>query len=68
MKTCAMKFFKVLGAAVGALCAAEYIPGAYSSDWKSFAYVLFGLCVGMVVGWIVSLGMSDEDGKKKKKK
>ena len=63
MKDCVNKFFKVLGAGVGANLAAMYVGGAYASDWKSLAYLLYGICVGMIVGWIVSLGMKG-DGKK----
>jgi|LakMenE18May11ns_1017448.scaffolds.fasta_scaffold8996918_1 hypothetical protein len=60
-RKCVFKFFSVLGAAVGSHLAAHMAM----ANWEALAIVLYGACVGMIVAWVVSLGMKSDCGDSK---
>ena len=60
-RKCIFKFFSVLGAAIGSNIAAEMVKSANAADWQSLSILLYGACIGMIVAWIVSLGMKGSD-------
>jgi hypothetical protein len=60
-RKCMFKFFGVLGAGVGSHVASLMDKGANASDWQALSMVLYGACIGMIVAWIVSMGMKKDD-------
>jgi hypothetical protein len=56
-RKCVFKFFGVLGAAIGSNIASVVVKNANAADWQSLSILLYGACVGMIVAWIVSMGM-----------
>ncbi len=68
-RKCLFKFFAVLGAAIGSTVASQMYKGANVMDWQSLSVVLYGAALGMIVAWIVSMGMKGDcnDGKSCKK-
>ena len=54
---CLFKFFGTLGAGIGAHMASVMVKGVNAADWQSLAILLYGACVGMIVAWVVSMGL-----------
>ncbi|NCX93681.1 MAG: hypothetical protein EBX40_03280 [Gammaproteobacteria bacterium] len=51
----------MLGAAVGIVVSTHYVHSVNQADWMVLSYLLFGVVIGNLVGWIVGMGFKCDD-------